>query len=153
MRPSHMPCLNLIRSILSGAAVRVLLKPHSRFNGSNNGKLISSYAEAVEAQSIGKATVQRAYQELVERGLLALEREGNWYHRQAHEWRLIIKPMQAAKGTTLPTHDWRSYQTPKNLTRLKKDSSGFPARPFQNPSERKRRNVPAPEHKSWPNTN
>lgn len=95
---------------LSGAAVRVFLELHTRFNGSNNGKLTLSYAEAAEALGMGKATVQRAYGELVDRGLVALEKEGNWYHRQAHEWRLTIKPMQGVKGKTPPTHDWRAYK-------------------------------------------
>lgn len=119
---------------LSGAAVKVFLELHTRFNGSNNGKLTLSYAEAAEALGMGKATVQRAYAELVEKGLVVLEREGNWYHRQAHEWRLTIKSVQKTKGTTPPTHDWRNFRTQKTKRGSGTDPSGASVVPFQNPS-------------------
>lgn len=94
---------------LSGSAVRVYLELHTRYNGGNNGSITLSYAEAAAALGLGKATVQRAYKELVEHGFLALENEGNWYHRKAHEWRLTTKPMQGARGKVTPTNDWRSF--------------------------------------------
>ena len=59
---------------LSGAAVRVFLELDTRFNGSNNGKLTLSYAEAAEALCMGKATVQRAFADLVGKGFNVLER-------------------------------------------------------------------------------
>ena len=121
---------------LSGVAVKVFLELHTRFNGSNNGKLTLSYAEAAEALGMGKATVQRAYAELVEKGLVALEREGNWYHRQAHEWRLTIKPVQTAKGTTPPTHDWRNFRTSKTKRGSETDPSASSVVPFENPKPR-----------------
>lgn len=96
---------------LSGSAVRVFLELHTRYNGSNNGRLTLSYAEAAEILGMGKATVQRAFEDLVSKGFLALEKEGNWYHRMAHEWRLTIKPVQGARGKEVPTHDWRNYRT------------------------------------------
>lgn len=95
---------------LSGASVKLWLELHTRYHGGNNGTLTLSYAEAGEALGMGKATVQRAYAELVRHGFLALEREGNWYHRKAHEWRLTTKPVQSAKGTRLATNDWRSFR-------------------------------------------
>lgn len=98
---------------LSGSAVRLWLELHTRYNGGNNGTLTLSYAEAGETLGIGKATVQRAYAELVAKGFLTLEREGNWYSRRAHEWRLTTKPMQHSKGKLLATQDWRSYRPPK----------------------------------------
>ena len=120
---------------LSGAAVRLWLELHTRYNGSNNGRLILSYAEAGEALGMGKATIQRAYAELVEHGFLALEKEGNWYHRQAHEWRLTTKPSNLANKKVPPTHDWRSFQKPK---KVKRGSGSEPAHgrvvPFENPS-------------------
>lgn len=98
---------------LSGAAVKVFLELHTRFNGSNNGAVRLSYAEAAEALGIGKATVQRAFSDLQEKGFVVLERKGNWYHRQAHEWRLTIKPVQKVKGREPPTNDWRSWRPKK----------------------------------------
>ncbi|MGH1455072.1 MAG: helix-turn-helix transcriptional regulator [Paracoccaceae bacterium] len=104
---------------LSGAAVKVFLELHTRFNGGNNGKVTLSYAEAAEALGLGKATVQRAFADLQEKGFVVLEREGNWYHRRAHEWRLTIKPVQAVRGRIPPTHDWRSYPPKKQNAVLK----------------------------------
>lgn len=98
---------------LSGAAVRLWLELHTRFNGSNNGTLTLSYAEAGEALGMGKATVQRAYKELVEHGFLVLEKEGNWYHRKTREWRLTTKPTQRAKGRELPSNEWRYFRAEK----------------------------------------
>ncbi|MDB2369277.1 helix-turn-helix domain-containing protein [Octadecabacter sp.] len=118
---------------LSGAAVRVWLELHTRYNGGNNGTLTLSYAEAGEALGMGKATVQRAYAELVAKGFLALEREGNWYSRRAHEWRLTTKPMQKMKGKIAATDDWRSYQPPKINRGVVLEPSCSAVVPFQNP--------------------
>ena len=99
---------------LSGSAVRVWLELHTRFNGSNNGAVRLSFAEAAKALGIGKATAQRAFQLLQDRGFLVLEKEGNWYHRQAHEWRLTTKPTNGPKGRASPTNEWRQWK-PENL--------------------------------------
>ena len=118
---------------LSGAAVRVWLELHTRYNGGNNGKLTLSYAEAGEALCMGKATVQRAYGELVEKGFLALEKEGAWYHRRAHEWRLTTKPMQRAKGREPATLDWRNYREKTSRGSGSEPSQGAVV-PFENPN-------------------
>lgn len=62
---------------LSGPAVRVWLELHTRYHGGNNGSLSLSYAGASEVSGMGKATVGRAFTELVDKGFLALEREGD----------------------------------------------------------------------------
>jgi len=61
-------------------------------------------------RSLSGNTVQRAYGELVAKGFLVLEHEGNWYNRRAHEWRLTTKPMHRPKGRELPTNDWRQFK-------------------------------------------
>lgn len=119
---------------LSGAAVRVLMELHTRFNGSNNGQLRLSYAEAAEALNMGKATVQRAFLDLQEKGFVVLMREGNWYHRQAHEWRLTFKPMQALKGRVPPTQDWRNWRPEKTKRGSETDHEGASVVSFQNRS-------------------
>ena len=98
---------------LSCSAVRVWLELHTRFNGSNNGAVRLSYAEAAKALGIGKATAQRAFRLLQDRGFLVLEKEGNWYHRQAHEWRLTTKPTNGLKGRASPANEWLQWK-PKN---------------------------------------
>lgn len=95
---------------LSGAAVKVWFELHTRFNGSNNGNVRLSMNEAVKALGISKGTAQRAFVELEEKGFIVLHTPGNWYHRQAHEWRLTTKPMQTAKGKQTATNDWKDWR-------------------------------------------
>lgn len=118
---------------LSGHAVRLWLELHTRYNGGNNGALKLSYAEAVDTLGMGKATVQRAYDELVAHGFLALETKGNWYHRRAHEWRLTTKPMQRPKGKEIATNDWHRWQPPKTKRGSETEPSALSVVPFQNP--------------------
>lgn len=98
---------------LSGAAVKVWLELHTRYNGGNNGKLHLSMKEAAEILGLGRATVKRAFDELEAKGFLALEIPGDWYSRRAHDWRLTSKPMELAKGKIPPTLDWRDWRPPK----------------------------------------
>ncbi len=121
---------------LSGPAVKVFMELHTRFNGGNNGALRLSYAEAAEALGLGKATVQRAFRDLQDKGFVVLVRKGNWYHRQAHEWRLTTKPVQKAKGVDVPSHDWRSWSSEKSERGSDAERSGGAVVPFQNPSGR-----------------
>lgn len=121
---------------LSGAAVKVWLELHTRFNGSNNGKLRLSYAEASEALGLGKATVQRAFGDLQSKGFVVLVRKGNWYRRQAHEWRLTTKPVQLIKGQEIPSHDWRNWRPKKTERGSETDQKGAAVVPFQNPNDR-----------------
>ncbi|MDP2519031.1 helix-turn-helix domain-containing protein [Shimia thalassica] len=98
---------------LSGAAVKVWLELHTRYNGGNNGNVRLSMNEAVKALSISKGTAQRAFIELEEKGFIALHTPGNWYNRRAHEWRLTTKRTQSATGVQLATNEWRHWQ-PEN---------------------------------------
>lgn len=95
---------------LSGAAVKVWLELHTRFNGGNNGNVRLSMNEAVRALGISKGTAQRAFIELEEKGFIALQNPGNWYHRKAHEWRLTTKRMQTSKGVQVATNDWQKWR-------------------------------------------
>ena len=119
---------------VSGAAVKLWLELHTRYNGGNNGRLTLSIAEAATLLGMGKATVQRAYKELVEHGFLVLEKEGNWYGRQAHEWQLTTKPMQRVRGKISATNDWRDYRPKKTKRGSKMEPSRSRMVPFENPS-------------------
>ena len=123
---------------LSGNAVKLWLELHTRFNGSNNGRLTLSYAEAGEILGIGKATVQRAYDELVDRGFLALEKEGNWYHRRAHEWRPTTKPMETPQGRVLASNEWKDWRPQKTKRGSETEPSASSVVPFENPKPRHR---------------
>ncbi len=113
---------SLIRSpawrSLSGPAIKVWIELHSRYNGSNNGKLFLSLNEAAEILGMGKATAQRAFAELSTKGFIALVTEGNWYSRKAHEWRITTKPMETPKGRILATNDWHHWRLEKQNTVL-----------------------------------
>ncbi len=118
---------------LSGSAVKLWLELHTRFNGGNNGRLTLSYAEAANNLGMGKASVQRAYEELVDHGFLVLEKKGDWYSRRAHEWRLTTKPMQRARGKESPTNEWRQWRPPKSKRGTETDPSANLIVPFENP--------------------
>lgn len=117
---------------LSGSAVKLFLELHTRFNGSNNGNVRLSYEEAAEALGMGKATVHRAYRDLVVKGFLVLENEGNFYHRQAHEWRLTTKPTQGAKGRKDATNEWHRYRREKTERGSDTEQNGGAVVPFEN---------------------
>ncbi|GLQ25782.1 helix-turn-helix domain-containing protein [Sulfitobacter pacificus] len=118
---------------LSGAAVKVWLELHTRYNGSNNGKLHLSMSEAAEILGLGKATIKRAFDELEAKGFLALEVPGNWYSRRAHDWRLTSKPTEGPSGKVTATFDWKGWRPPK---KQKQGSEMEPSRgrmvPYEN---------------------
>ena len=120
---------------LSGAAVKLYLELSTRFHGGNNGKLHLSMNEASEILGMGKATVGRAYQELMEKGFIALEVPGNWYSRRAHDWRITSKPTETKSGRVPPTLDWKDWRKPK-VKKQKRGSKMDPSRgrmvPYQN---------------------
>src|SRR5690606_874874 len=91
---------------LSGAAVKVWLEIRSRFNGGNNGKLSLSLDEGARLLGLGKATIQRALQELQEKGFLVRTKQGHWYGRQASLWRITDKGCDG----NLPTHEWKMWR-------------------------------------------
>lgn len=116
---------------LSGAAVKVFLELNTRFNGGNNGNLRLSMNEAAEALGLGKATVQRAFQELQDKGFIAQQRAGSWYHRKTHEWRLTTKPTLTPEGRKTQTDDWKSWRK-KTERGSGADPSPAQVVPFQN---------------------
>ncbi|QJF51979.1 helix-turn-helix domain-containing protein [Roseobacter ponti] len=113
---------------LSGAAIKVFFELHTRYNGGNNGKVRLSMNEAASALGIGKATAQRAFLELQDKGMIVLMTPGNWYHRRAHEWRLTHKPMQTIKGKESATNDWKKWGE-KTKRGSDTDPSGVPVVP------------------------
>jgi biotin operon repressor len=93
---------------LSGQAIKVFLELRTRFHGANNGRLILSLEEASRLLGIGKATVQRALDELQEKGFVVRTRRGQWYGRLASTWAVLDRPIEgmgAAQG-------WKTWQPP-----------------------------------------
>jgi hypothetical protein len=93
---------------LSGAALKVFIELRTRFNGCNNGDLSLSLDEAARLLGIGKATAQRAFAELAEKGFIAMTKKGQWYGRRATTWRATDKGCNGE----LPTNDWKRWQPP-----------------------------------------
>ena len=90
---------------LSGSALKVLIELHCRFNGGNNGRLTLGWDEAARLLGIGKATVQRALDELIEKGFVRRTKAGHWYGRQATEWAVTDRGINGSP----PTNEWRNW--------------------------------------------
>jgi hypothetical protein len=91
---------------LSGSAVKTLIELKSRFNGSNNGKLCLSFADAEKKLNLGRATIKRAFDELQAKGFIKLVKRGRWYGRLAHEWAITDRPWRG----NLPTNNWKQWR-------------------------------------------
>lgn len=91
---------------LSGGAIKVFLELRSRYNGENNGKLCLSFTDASRLLALGKATVKRAYAELVEKGFIRLAKKGHWYGRHANEWAVTDRSCQGH----LASNDWKRWR-------------------------------------------
>jgi DNA-binding transcriptional MocR family regulator len=119
---------------LSGAAVKVYFELHARFHGGNNGRVTLSMNEAAKALGVGKATVQRGFDDLQAKGFIVLERKGNWYQHRAHEWRLTTKPVISKYKRDPATNEWRDWK-PSEKTELGSETDPQPNSvvPFQNP--------------------
>ncbi len=93
---------------LQGNSVKVLIELRGRFNGANNGKLYLSYQEAADLLGMSKSSVKRAFEELLEKGLVRREKDGHWYGRQAAEYSTTFD----ARDGHLKTDDWRNWKKP-----------------------------------------
>jgi hypothetical protein len=96
---------------LSGAAVKVYVELRRRYNGGNNGDLSLSLDEATRLLHLGKATVARAFAELVTKGFIVMTARGRWYGRQATTYAVTDRPMKNSP----PTNAWRGWRpAPEN---------------------------------------
>ncbi len=111
---------------LSGGAIRYYIELRRRFNGMNNGELHLSLEESNKRLGMAKDTAMRAQQELVEKGLIRMTKRGGFHQRLATEWALTDEPTAAV----VPSHDYKSWQPPKNASVGKLDPSRL-----ENPTE------------------
>ena len=106
---------------LSGSAVKVLLEICTRHTGFNNRKIACSYSQLAKPLGIGKATVKKALDELIEKGFLEIVVKGYYTGRRATEWEITFLPSEGYE----PTNMWKDPdQRPNrpNLNSLKLDS-------------------------------
>jgi hypothetical protein len=128
---------------LSGPAIKVFFELRTRFHGGNNGKLHLSLQEAADLLGLGKATVQRAFDQLEERGLVVCTKRGHWYGRRASEWAVFDKGIDGGS----PSYAWKQWRPsgpprPSVLKRIQKtklgsqtDPSAHATGPLQNPED------------------
>ena len=98
---------------LSGAALKVWVELRTRFNGRNNGRLTLSWDEAARILHMGKSTIGRAFEELEEKGFIAMTKRGHWYGRMASEWAVTDKPLDGHLATRA-WKNWRPQSKPIN---------------------------------------
>lgn len=91
---------------LSGTALKVWAELRSRFNGRNNGNLTRSLDEVARILSIGKATAQRAFAELEEKGLLKMIKLFSWHGRRATTWAVTDRSYQGHA----PSRGWNRWR-------------------------------------------
>jgi hypothetical protein len=108
---------------LSGQAVKVFLELRTRFHGANNGRLILSLEEASRLLRLGKATVQRALDELQEKGFVIRTRKGQWYGRLASTWAVVDRPIEGMGST----QGWKTWQPAPKLKKTKRGSVADPS--------------------------
>ncbi len=94
---------------LSGAAVKVWVELHTRYHGGNNGKLNLSMDEAARLLGLGKATVGRAFRELIDKGFVVLRKRGHWYGRKASEYAITHKSCDGLPAM----NEWKRFVPPR----------------------------------------
>ena len=96
---------------LKPASIKVYVELRSKFNGGNNGELSLSYALARNTLHLGNSTIEKAFDELEEKGFIVLTEEGHWYGRKAAEWRVTDRPYKGSPAT----NDWRRWKPGMNF--------------------------------------
>jgi hypothetical protein len=94
------------------------------FMGANNGNLYLSLRTAAEALGVGKSTVSRAFNQLVDRGFVRSKAVGsfNWKQGTATKWVLTEYDL----GEQTATKDFMRWQPPELSSQ--RDTSGRPLR-------------------------
>jgi hypothetical protein len=114
---------------LSGAAVKLLILVHRRYNGFNNGRIAVAQTEAARFLHLGKDTIGDAFAELQAHGFVQLIHKGRrGGQRLASEWALTSRQLdiKLPAGFEHRVGAWRHWRpTPMSL---KADSHGPEAR-------------------------
>lgn len=113
---------------LSGPAVKVYFELRCRFYGGNNGRLALSMDEGARLLGHSKSTIQRALQELEEKGFIVCTNSGRWYGRLAATYAVTDKGVDGDP----PTNAWKQWQRSGGasvLPRNQKTEIGTPAEP------------------------
>lgn len=95
---------------LNGASTKVLLALAVRHTGYNNGRIVASYDEIAQTQSMSKTTVSRACKQLEYYGFIKLRKRGHFYGRRANEWEITF----VKSAGYHPTHDWKHEKPKRN---------------------------------------
>lgn len=96
---------------LNGNALKVFIELRCRYDGRNNGELSLSFQNAADLLGMGKSTVKRAFDELIEKGFVIRKREGHWYGRRAAEYIVTDSKFDGQAGT----RDWQRWKPSREL--------------------------------------
>ena len=105
------------------AARSVWLLLMMRTNGKNNGMISLSCREAAEHCNISKNTAARAFDELIERGLIHIAKDSGFDYKQkkARLWR--ITHLKDDRNGHASTDEWKRYKPQEKTRSRKRDTS------------------------------
>ena len=92
---------------LSGSAVKVFIDIARLYNGTNNGRIKYAYSTAQTRLKMSQHTVQKALNELTEKGFLKPVQKGS-HRSNATEWRITYWRDNTTKRP--PSNEWKKYE-------------------------------------------
>lgn len=125
-RSAHEPYIRLHRGVtnstawksLSCEARALLIQIWALHNGMNNGRIAYSHRQARTALRIGNGKVQRAFQDLQDRGFIVAHHKGHFDWKvvagagRATEWEITAEPCEGKP----PSKHYRTWAENKTAT-------------------------------------
>ena len=87
----------------------VYIELRRRFNGSNNGRISLSLAEAAQILKASKSSISTALKQLETHGFIKLIKKGYFTGRMASEYALTDEQLDGYP----PTREWKQWQSTK----------------------------------------
>lgn len=87
---------------------QLYLELRRRFNGTNNGQIYLSVRDATRELHIAKATAQKAFRALQEKGFLKCARLGSFHYKVRHASLWILT--EESYGDQLPTKEFMRWE-------------------------------------------
>ncbi len=101
---------------LSPAARALLLEFLMVCVPSRNGRLVLPVARAAKRLGVSENTVRKAYDDLLEKGFIAIREEAQWQNGRAREYRLTFEQSNGRE----PTDEWRDWTPDRPIWRSRR---------------------------------